>query len=111
MAGTIPGLNIDNILTSQLELVKGTEVVVSFVEIPPNTSSPNHWHPGEEFIYVLEGSEIIWQKDKPDTPMKKGDVFKVPLRQIHTAITGEEGATLLVFRVHETGQPVRINVE
>ena len=69
------------------------------------------WHPGEEFVYVLEGSEVLWQKDKPDVHLNKGDVFKVPLKQIQTAMTGEEGVTILVFRVHEKGQPVRINVE
>ena len=111
LAGTIQGLKIDNIMTSQLELVEGIEVVVSHVEIPPNTTLPKHWHPGEEFIYVLEGSAVLWQKDKSDTHLKKGDVFKVPLKQIHTAKTGEEGATVLVFRVHERGKPIRVNVE
>ncbi|MGB7291749.1 MAG: cupin domain-containing protein [Thermodesulfobacteriota bacterium] len=111
LEGTIQGLRIYNIMTSRLELVEGTEVVVSRVEIPANTTLPKHWHPGEEFIYVLEGSAILWQKDKSDTHLKKGDVFKVPLKQIHTAKTGEEAATLLVFRVHEMGQPVRVNVE
>ncbi len=111
LAGTIQGLKIDNIMTSQLELVEGTEIVVSYVEIPANITLPKHWHPGEEFVYVLEGSEVLWQKDKPDVHLKKGDVFKVPLKQIHTATTGEEGVTVLVFRVHEKGQPVRINVE
>ena len=111
LAGTIQGLKIDNIMTSQLELVEGLEIVVSHVEIPANITLPKHWHPGEEFVYVLEGSEVLWQKDKPDVHLKKGDVFKVPLRQIHTATTGEEGVTVLVFRVHEKGQPVRVNVE
>jgi len=111
LAGTIQGLKIDNIMTSKLELVENTEVVVSHVEIPPNTTLPKHWHPGEEFIYVLDGSAVLWQKNKSDTHLKKGDVFKVPLKQIHTAKTGDEGATILVFRVHEEGKPVRINVE
>ena len=111
LAGTIQGLRIDNIMTSQLELVEGTEIIISHVEIPANTTLPKHWHPGEEFVYVLEGSEVLWQKDKPDVHLKKGDVFKVPLKQIHTATTGEEGVTVLVFRVHEKGQPVRVNVE
>jgi len=111
LAGTIQGLIIENIMTSRLELVEDTEVIVSHVEIPANTTLPKHWHPGEEFIYVLEGSAVLWQKDKSDTHLKKGDVFKVSLKQIHTARTGEEGATILVFRVHEKGKPVRVNVE
>lgn len=60
LAGTIQGLKIDNIMTSQLELVEGIEVVVSHVVIPANTTLPKHWHPGEEFIYVLEGSVVLW---------------------------------------------------
>jgi len=111
LAGTIQGLIINNILMSQLEIAEGIEIVVSHVVIPANTTLPKHWHPGEEFAYILEGSEVLWQKDKPDVHLKKGDVFRVPLKQIHTAKTGAEGATVLVFRVHETGQPVRVNVE
>jgi quercetin dioxygenase-like cupin family protein len=111
LAGTIHGLKIDNIMTSQLELVKGTEVVVSYIEIPADTTLPKHWHPGEEFAYVLEGSLVLWQKDMSDTHLKKGDVLKVPLEQVHTAKTGKEGAKVLVFRVHESGKPVRVLVE
>ena len=81
---------------------------MSHVTIPPNTSLPKHWHPGEEFAYVLEGSVTLWQKGKRNTLGKAGDVLKVPLKQIHTAITDDEGVTLLVFRVHERGQPERI---
>ena len=111
MQGKISGLKIDNILTSQLELVEGTEVVVSQVEVPPNTVLPKHWHPGEEFAYILEGEAVLWQKDKPDTVLKKGQVIKVPLKQVHTAKTLERGVKILVFRVHEKGKPVRVNVE
>jgi len=111
LAGTIEGLKIDNIMTTNIDSAKGMEMVVSYVEIPANTILPKHWHPGEEFVYVLEGREILWQENKPDVHLKKGDVFKVPLKLVHTAKTGEEGVTLLVFRVHETGQPVRVNVE
>ena len=102
---------IENLLKEKLEGVTGTEVVVSKVRIPANTSLPKHWHPGEEFAYVIEGSVTLWQKDKSDTLLKEGEAAKVPLKQIHTAITGSEGVTLLVFRVHEEGQPERVKAE
>ena len=106
-----PGLKLENLLKAQLEVVEGTEVIVSRVSIPPHTSLPKHWHPGEEFGYVLEGSVTLWQEGKDDNVGKAGDVVKIPLKQVHTAITTEEGATLLVFRVHEQGQPERVPVE
>jgi quercetin dioxygenase-like cupin family protein len=111
IAGTIEGLKVNNILSDELELVEGTEVVVSHIVVPPNTILPKHWHPGEEFVYVLEGTGILWQEGKEDVVLKKGDVYKVPLKQVHTAKTLEEEATILVFRVHEKGKPVRVNVE
>jgi quercetin dioxygenase-like cupin family protein len=99
-----------DLLTSQLEGAAGTEVIVSITTVPPNTSLPQHWHPGEEFAYVLEGSFVLWQEGKPDEIYNKGDVGKVPLKQVHTVSTKEEGAIILVFRVHESGQPGRVLV-
>jgi quercetin dioxygenase-like cupin family protein len=107
----MPELKLENLLKAQLEGVDGTEVIVSRVTMPPNTSLPKHWHPGEEFGYVLEGSVVLWQDGKDDLVGKKGDVMKVPLKQVHTAITRDEGATILVFRVHEQGKPERVPVE
>ena len=61
-----PGLVLENLLKAQLEGVEGTEVIVSRVTIPPHTSLPKHWHPGEEFAYILEGSVVLWQEGKDE---------------------------------------------
>ena len=61
-----------------------------------------------DLSYVLEGSGKVWLKDKPDVPLKAGDVYKVPLEQIHTAVTEKEGLKALVFRVHKKGEPERV---
>ena len=102
---------LENLLRTLLEGVEGTEVIVSRVSIPPHTSLPKHWHPGEEFAYVLDGSVVLWQEGEEDIVGKQGDVMKVPLKKVHTALTKDEGTTILVFRVHEQGQPERILVE
>lgn len=104
-------LKLENLMKEKLEGVPNTEVVVSKVQIPANTSLPKHWHPGEEFAYVIKGSVTLWQKGKDDLLIKQGEAAKVSLKQIHTAKTGEEGVTLLVFRVHEEGKPERVKVE
>ena len=104
-------LQLTNLMKAKLAGVKGTEVIVSRVALPPHTTLPTHWHPGEEFAYVLEGVVTLWQKGKAEIVGKKGDVMKVPLKQIHTAKTGKESAVILVFRVHEEGQPERVKAE
>ena len=104
-------LKIDDLLTSTLALAPDAEVIVSRVLIPPHTTLPKHWHPGEEFVYVLQGSAVLWQKDKQDITLAKGDLLRIPLKQIHTATAGQDGATALVFRVHEKGKPARTLTE
>jgi len=104
-------LKLENLLSTPLAGVNGTEVIVSRVAIPANTTLAKHWHPGEEFAYILEGSVVLWQKGKKDIIGNKGDVVKVPLKQIHTAKTNDEGVIILVFRVHESGKPERIKVD
>jgi quercetin dioxygenase-like cupin family protein len=107
--GSAPKL--ENLLATQLEGFKGAEVIVSRVTIPPHTALPKHWHPGEEFGYVLEGSVILWQEGKEDVLCHAGEAVKIPLEQVHTAITQDEGATVLVFRVHQSGKPERVPVD
>lgn len=102
-------LKLENLMRRSLadEFTPGREVVVSHVEIPPHTTMDRHWHPGEEFHYYLEGEvEIVIEGDTSfvGTP---GTAGHVPYRKTHTAVTGEEGATVLVFRVHTEGEPVR----
>ena len=104
-------MNFNNLLATQLIGPKNTEVVVSRVTVPPYTKLPKHWHPGEEFAYILEGSLTLWQEGKADEVYKKGDVGVVPYKQNHTIMTQDEGVTVLVFRVHELGQPERILTE
>ena len=107
----IKELKIDNLLRDSLELTDGVEVVMSYLEVPKNTTLPTHYHPGEEFVYILEGSGELSLKDKSKMILKAGDVVKVPLKHVHSFSTFDEEAKAVVFRVHEKGQPDRILVE
>jgi len=104
-------MNFENLLSTQLVATENTEVVVSRVNVPPHTSLPMHWHPGEEFAYVLDGALILHQEDEDDVKYIKGDAAVVPFKKVHTIETKEEAVTVLVFRVHEQGQPERVLVD
>lgn len=104
-------LQIQTLLKETLALAENVEVIMSHVEIPKNTSLPMHFHPGEEFAYILEGSGVLELKGKSKTVVHAGDMGLVPFKHHHTFSTLEEGARLLVFRVHEKGQPERVLVE
>ena len=107
----IQEVKIENILRDSLELAENIEIVMSYVEVPKGTTLPFHYHPGEEFAYILEGSGELLLEDKTKIPMKAGEAGKVPLKHTHSFSTLNEGAKLVVFRVHEKGQPDRILVD
>lgn len=101
---------LENLLRSELKRVDNTEVIVSRVVLPPNAVLPTHWHPGEEFAYVISGAVTLKQRGKEDVTGRAGEAMQVPLKQIHSAKASAEGAVILVFRVHEKGQPERVLV-
>ena len=102
-----PGSN--EMLRSPLAGTPGVEVIISDVVIPPNGQVPRHYHPGEEFLYLIEGSAIHVEEGKADLPLKAGDSYVIPPRAVHSPRGGPDGARAIVFRVHIAGQPERID--
>ena len=106
-----PPVQADNLLRESIAGVDGKEIIVSRVSIPPHTELPWHWHPGEEFFYVIEGSVTLKRRGEPDLLTGTGDAQNIAARIIHTGSTGEQGAELVIFRVHAAGEPERYLVD
>ena len=102
---------IKNLMTKALKGADGIEVIMSHVALPPNFTLPKHWHPGEEFAYMLQGSVTLVLENEGEMVLTQDQTGVVPLKKIHSARSGENGATILVFRVHEQGQPGRVLVK
>ena len=87
--------------------VSGREVIQVIVELEPGTTAPRHSHPGEEIIYVLEGTWEYTLEGKPPMIVKAGEVLFIPAGTIHSARNvgagrGRELATYIV----EKGKPL-----
>jgi len=102
-------IKLENLLRQSLtdEFIPDREIIVSYVEMPPNMTLDRHWHPGEEFHYYLEGEVEIVIDGETSIIGTPGTVGYVPFKKMHTATTGDKSATFLVFRVHTEGKPVR----
>jgi quercetin dioxygenase-like cupin family protein len=89
----------------------GREVVQVRVDFDPGYAAPRHTHPGEEIIYVLEGTLEYVIDGKPVT-VKPGDVLFVPAGTIHSAknVGSGNGAELATYIV-EKGKPLITLVE
>jgi quercetin dioxygenase-like cupin family protein len=108
---TPPKPRLETLLHAVLEGVDSTEVILSHIDIPPAAAFPRHYHPGEEFVYVLEGSGTAQLEGDEEMQFKAGDVVKIPFERVHWAKAGAEGFKAIVFRVHKTGMPERIMAE
>jgi len=87
--------------------IKGWESLQARVDFEPGSFATRHKHPGEEIIYVLEGSLEYQIDGSPPVVLKRGDVLFVPAGAIHSArnvgkVRGAELATYIV----EKGKPL-----
>ena len=87
--------------------VPGREAIQVRVELEPGVVSPRHTHPGEEIIYVLEGSLQYEVEGRPPVTLKAGDVLFIPAGTIHAAknVGSGKGAELATYIV-EKGKPL-----
>lgn len=85
----------------------GREVVQVRVDFDPGFVAPRHTHPGEEIIYVLEGTLEYQIDGQPPATVKPGDVLFVPAGTAHSAknIGSGNGAELATYIV-EKGKPL-----
>jgi quercetin dioxygenase-like cupin family protein len=92
--------------------IPGREVVQNRVDISPEAPVFKHKHPGEEIIYVLEGSLEYQVEGKPATTVNAGEVFFVPAGTIHAVRNvGSGNAAELATYVVEKGKPLIVLVE
>src|SRR5687768_7600473 len=85
----------------------GREVIQVRVDFDPGYASPRHTHPGEEIVYVLEGTLEYEIEGQPRATVKPGDVLFVPAGTIHAAknVGSGNGAELATYVV-EKGKPL-----
>ncbi len=90
----------------------GREVVQVRVDFDPGYIAPKHTHPGEEIVYVLEGTLEYQVEGKPPVTLKAGDVLFIPAGTIHTAknVGSDNGAELATYIV-EKGKPLVVPIK
>jgi quercetin dioxygenase-like cupin family protein len=90
----------------------GREVVQNRVDISPEAPAVRHWHPGEEIIYVLEGTLEYQVDGRAPATVAAGEVFFVPAETVHAVKNVGSGvASELATYVVEKGKPLVVPVE
>lgn len=87
--------------------VPGREVVQARIELDPGVVFGRHWHPGDEIVYVLEGTLLYELDGRQPIRLRAGEVLFIPARTIHSArnVGMGVGAELATYVV-DKGKPL-----
>jgi quercetin dioxygenase-like cupin family protein len=89
--------------------VPGREVVQARIDIAPGVTAPNHNHPGEEIVYVIEGVIEYRLVGQPPVTLKPGDVLFIPYGTVHSATNvGTTNAAELATYFVEKDKPLLV---
>lgn len=105
-AQTLQGTHRQELSRHKLS-IPGYEEIQLRVDIDPGKTAPNHRHPGEEIIYVIEGTLEYRLEGKPPVTLTAGDVLFVPTGVVHSATNiGQTTAAELGTYIVPIGKPL-----
>jgi quercetin dioxygenase-like cupin family protein len=87
-------------------------VIQNRVQLGTDAKPFRHWHPGEEIIYVLEGTLEYTIEGVGAKTYRAGDALMVPAERIHSVKNvGAGDAAELATYVVEKGKPFLVVVD
>lgn len=96
-----------------LQASEGKEAVVVTVDFAPGVATRKHFHPGDTFVYVLDGSITMLEDGKPPVTLRAGELAYEPPKTRHVAQNASTTAPAKIFVIYmqEKGQPTSIRAE
>ena len=84
-------------------------VIVTELILPPGSSIPRHTHPGEEFLYVLEGGMVTTQSGGVIS-FESGMSDHFPRGEVHGGFTvsGDQPLKVITTHIVDRGVPLVI---
>jgi quercetin dioxygenase-like cupin family protein len=112
------GVTRTPILKKDLEADSKKEVTMFIAEYKPGARTGKHYHPGQEFIYCIEGQGVLEETGKPPVELKPGvaiyfqsDPDKPTYVHEGINVSKTNGMKLLVILITEKGRPLATPVK
>ena len=101
-----PGIKRTDLQQNDLS-IPGREVVQVRVDFEAGAVAPRHSHPGEEVVYVIEGTFEYTLDGKPPVTLEAGEVLLIPYGVAHAVKNvGKGKAKELATYIVEKGKPL-----
>jgi quercetin dioxygenase-like cupin family protein len=91
----------------------GKEASMFIAELGPGANMGKHYHPGDAFAYILEGTMLLEIAGGQSVTLKSGQSGSLPPRTVHDDRNASQTASLkfLVFHVAKKGDPLAVPVQ
>jgi quercetin dioxygenase-like cupin family protein len=102
---------ITPLITKDLAVLPGEQVLMYTVDFPPGFSSPVHRHNAQVSVYVLEGSVVMQVRGQKELTLGPGQSFYEDPNDIHVVsrnASSTKPAKFLVFLINKKGSPLVI---
>lgn len=107
----LPDYGSNNVFNTESGAAPGHRLVVDDLRLPPDAVGPAHYHPWEEYLYVIEGSAVLDMVGRDSRTLMPGESVVIPARQVHIPRAGPDGVRGIVVRVHDLADPIRVEVD
>jgi quercetin dioxygenase-like cupin family protein len=100
---------ITPLITKDLTVLPGEQVLMYTVDFPPGFSSPVHRHNAQVSVYVLEGSVVMQVRGQKELTLGPGQSFYEDPSDIHVVsrnASSTKPAKFLVFLINKKGAPL-----
>jgi quercetin dioxygenase-like cupin family protein len=106
-------VSVAELYKADLVTSDGKEASLFMAALAPGASMGKHYHPGDAFAYVLEGTMLLEIAGKPSVTLTVGQSGSLPPRTVHDDKNPSQTAPLkfLVFHVAKKGDPLAVPVQ
>ena len=106
-------VTVSELYKAELVTSDGREASIFLADLAPGANVGKHYHPGDAFAYILEGTMLLEIDGKPSVTLGRGQSGSLPPRTVHDDKNPSQTAPLkfLVFHVAKKGEPLAVPVK
>ena len=107
-AAYLPANGLERDLPRGDNAAPGYELIVADLLLPADAVGEAHYHPWEEYLYVIDGSAVLDIDGMEPRTLQAGEHFVIARETVHTPRAGPDGVRAIIARVHKQGDPVMV---